>query len=393
MNNAIQIGELAPQQKLELFIKVIKQGNENVSNPQQIEEARQFLEKIPPYPLDVSVAGYYIKSTDTPYKAYLESLNSYHKEFITIQEWLLKENGDYLKTRYGIVSLSLQNLINTHKDFAELLLMISVLDSQNIPIDLLKKYKRDHTVDNFIYNLKKYSLITNNSQVTSRLIPTISIHRSTQAMALAYLEKNLTLKKTQELTQGIADILVSYADTILEEQNFSMVKLLLNHYDRFLTYDTLLTESSKNAIRRELAYMYFGFGDFIKTKNYLESGLTDLKEGYLKGDTKVVRPLIYLGEAYRGLGSYEKSKEVLENSLMLCRKHPYLQKELGRTLVYLGNTYRDLGDYNKAIEFLSQALTVLKQDLPKNNAAYAEALAYMGLAYCKKTTIQMLILF
>lgn len=381
VNNAIQIGELTPQQKLVLFTKVIKQGNEGAFKPSQAEEVNQFLEKIPPYPLDVSVAAYYIKSTDTPYAAYLESLNSYHNEFMTIQERFLKENGDYHKTRYGIVSLSLQNLINTHKDFAELLLLISILDSQNIPINLLKKYKGDHATDNFIYNLKKYSLITNNSQVVSpRLIPTISIHRSTQAMALAYLEKNLTLKKTQVLAQGIVDTLVSYADTALEEQNLIMVKLLLNHYDRFLTYDNLLTESSKNAIRRELAYMYFGFGDFIKTKNHLESGLISLDEGYRKGDISVVRPLIYLGAVYRDLGNYEKSKEALENSLTLCKKNSELHGELGMALTYLGSTYRDSGNYEKAKDFLKQSLLVLKQNLPKNNLAYAEGLAFMGIA-------------
>lgn len=189
VNSAIQIGELTPQQKLVLFTKVIKQGHERALKPSQAEEVTQFLEKIPPYPLDISVAAYYIKSTDTPYAAYLESLKLYHKEFLDVQEKLLKENGDYLKTRYGIVSLSLQKLIDTHKDFAELLLLISVLDSQNIPIDIIKKYKKNYNTDNFIYNLKKYSLITNNSLFTSRLIPTISIHRSTQALALAYLEK------------------------------------------------------------------------------------------------------------------------------------------------------------------------------------------------------------
>ena len=53
-------------------------------------------------------------------------------------------------------------------------------DSQNIPKDLLSTLKNDVIVDDFIYHLKKYSLITNKSSINSS--QAISIHRSTHVL-------------------------------------------------------------------------------------------------------------------------------------------------------------------------------------------------------------------
>ena len=155
VNSIILIGELNPNQKFSLFTKIM--GKEKTPFPEKAQQAEigKFLEKIPSFPLDVSIAAYYLKATHVPYEDYLEYIKRYDKNFERIQKELLKESGDYAKTRYGIITLSLQHLLKAHKDFKDLLLFTSLLDSQNIPRVLLNGYKNNIIVDELIYNLRK----------------------------------------------------------------------------------------------------------------------------------------------------------------------------------------------------------------------------------------------
>lgn len=379
MNSSLHIGELSAQQKVAFFLKIINQGKDHDPKIAQNHEVINFLSNIPSYPLDVSVAAYYLKSTHIPFEAYLDSLNSYHNEFLKVQEQLLKENGEYLKTRYSIVSLSIKKLIETRPEFAELLLLISMIDSQNIPVDLLKAHINSFIVDDFIFRLKKYSLITNENNLEADQISTVSIHRSTQSIALAHLQKKLSSEKMQASTTKTSKALKNFAEKASDQQNHTLIKLLQSHYEKFESHQALLSKSVHNSMKWILAPLYQQIGDSSKTKICLKNA--GLDEAYRKGDIAIVRPLMFLGYALRELGDYQNSKASLEKSLVLCKQRAGLEKELGSTLVYLGNTYRDLGNYAKAIELLTQALTLLKKDLPRANTHYAEALTYMGVAY------------
>src|SRR5262249_11782283 len=146
---------------------IMSNGETHSLSRPKMQEADKFLENIPPYPLDVSIAAYYIRATKAPYDQYLKNLVQNNSDFTNIQESLLKEVGEYAKTRYGIISLSLQRLIKANEDFTGLMLFISLLDSQKIPRDLLDAYKNHAIVDNFIYHLKKYSLIVDESSPPS----------------------------------------------------------------------------------------------------------------------------------------------------------------------------------------------------------------------------------
>ncbi len=178
INSVIQIEELSFDQKLTLFTKIMGNDSPPLSSmlsPSQTDETNAFLDEIPSFPLDINIAAYYLKATNISYSAYLENLSQYRNDFEKIQENLIIEAGSYFKTRYGIITLSVQHLINTHEDFVDLLLFISLLNSQDIPKELLEKYKDNISVDNFIYNLKKYSLIMNEIFLSSK-VPALSIH-------------------------------------------------------------------------------------------------------------------------------------------------------------------------------------------------------------------------
>jgi len=210
INHSIKIKELNNKEKLILFNKIMNIGNMQHSKIISNTQSKKFLNNIPPFPLDVSTAAYYLKATNVSLEGYLQHLMNYNKNFAETQEYILKETSDYTKTRYNIITLSLKKIIDTQKDFEEVLLLISLLDSQNIPKALLDIYGNSSFIDNLFYHLNKYSLIINESYRNS--IPVFSMHRSTQEISLDYLKKTLTLEKNNPSLGKIAQILETYTN-------------------------------------------------------------------------------------------------------------------------------------------------------------------------------------
>ena len=198
INNVISIGELKEEEKLNLFIKIMNQGKTFDLSKVQKKEIENFLLEIPAFPLDVSVAAYYLKATHIPYKNYLENTYKNKKDFLNVQEKILQGAGNYTKTRYGIITLTLKQLIAAHEDFKDLLLYISLLDSQNISRDFLVKYKGDAIVDSFIYHLNLYSLLNYEPTKSLDLNPSFSIHRSIQNIIFTYLSNTLPFNEKRK---------------------------------------------------------------------------------------------------------------------------------------------------------------------------------------------------
>ncbi len=380
----IQIKELDSDEKLTLFMKILNHGVNHSWTPVQREEANTFLKAIPPYPLDICIAAYYIKSTHVSYERYLKRLTEYRKDFIDVQENILKSANNYPKVRYSIITLSLNQLMELHKDFAYLLLFISFVDSQNIPRDLLETRMDDVTVDNFIFNLKKYSLITSHSSTAYPWRATFSIHRSTQEISLAHLRERLNLKSNDQLVQRVAQNLKSYVNQLMEKEDLSQLRLLTNHCEMFLSHPQLLTEELKGSLFCDLGGMHLSLGNYAKAKKFLKDALLKLNEASdnrkSQNYEKKARVLAYLGNVYGDLGSYEKAKDFLEQSLLIYKENlPTSHGGAAWALTYLGNVCRDLGDPEKAKDLLEQSLHLYTTYLPEDHAGNARASAYLGI--------------
>lgn len=373
INNFVQIGELTPQEKLDLFARIMNDENFQGLTSNQAE-TNAFLSDVPPYPLDISIAAYYLKSTNTPYKQYLEMLKENRKDFDTIQADVLKEASGYTKTRYGIITLSVKELITIHKDFQDLLLLISLINYQNIPKSLLIQYKGNTITDNFIYHLKKYSLITNESFSSS--IPTISIHKKTQEIILSSLTNTLTLSDRSPLLNSITAIVEDYILDAVDKEDFSRMKLLASHGETLLSRQDLLTDATKSSLRGALGCIYYYLKHYPKIKQFLEENLADLKDCYGEKHDKIARTLLYLGNFYRSLGNYEKAKTLLEQSLVICEENPHYLRS-AKALGYLGAVYRDLGEYKKARGFFEQSLVIYEKHSP-HSIGHAWILTHLG---------------
>lgn len=379
VNSVVQLQELSPREKLKLFVKIMNNGG-SLSFP-RLQEVKKFLEKIPPFPLDVSIAAYYLKAMNVPPFKYLEYLDEQNIDFSNVQENILKEEGNYIETRYKIITLSLKQLINTKKDFCGLLLFLSLLNSQGIPRDLLARYKNDVLVDECIYNLKKYSFLTNES-LSSPLGQTFSMHRSTQAIILAYLLKESHLEDDQKLLASIADTLESYIDDIVEEENYEKMKLFVTHPKIFLSHNNLWSESIKGSLESQIGILYYYLNYYGCAKERLEYSLITLNESDAENYTRISQTLGYLGSINRDLGHHEKARELLEQGLKIYQKHLSKNyKGIARTIKNLGNAHRSLDHREKATQLLEQSLEIYQKYLPNNYVAIASTLNYLGNAY------------
>jgi len=419
----VPIGPLNSIQKYDLFCKIIKKGENTDFTASQDEKIKEFLKEIPPFPLDVSVAAHYIKSTGASYSQFLKSSLQNSRIFDTLQENLLKEAGDYTKTRYRIIALSLQQVMNTSKDARDLLLLISLINSQNIPRDLLTKYKNNEIVDNFIYHLKKYSLLISQPFALPLQNSTLSFHRSMHATLLSYLKESLSLDKNAQLVSSISDMLERYTRDAIENEDLLQMGRIKPHLKAFLSHDDLLNNNNKGAIEVELGCTYYYTHYQEAAKHILESSISRLslypcKKNYSRiaqalsylgnmhkeiGEHKKARDLLkksillyrqhdpqnyigmtralaYLGDTYKNLGDHQKAKNLLEKSIVLSQKHPDSnQLGVARTMLYLGIVYRDLGDYEKSIPLLKKSVTLFKEH--KNYIELARALKYLGNTY------------
>jgi tetratricopeptide (TPR) repeat protein len=382
INHVINIDELNPEEKFNLFVKIMSNGNEYTFSPVQQGAARKFLEEIPPFPLDVSIAAYYLRATETSYEKYLEHLNDYNQYVDLTQKNLLQGAGEYIKTRYKIISLTLNHLVQLHPDYGSLLFFISLLDAHNIPRGLLDAYKDDAIVDGFIYNLKKHSLITHESSHLPHARPTFSIHHNTQKTNRSYLVRALNLQKNSQLLQAIGCTLESFILGVVEREDISEMNILTKHCETFLSHKNLLPETITTSVRSALGYMYFYLGDYDKANQIIKMSLDSFDRFNIKNDSRAAQLLSYLGNIYRELGNYKKSEDFFKQSLTMYEKYaPEKHMEIVRATTYLGIVYRNLGNYEKAKNLFEKSLLIYQKHLPSNNMKCAGVLALLGNAY------------
>ncbi|MBA3814298.1 MAG: tetratricopeptide repeat protein [Alphaproteobacteria bacterium] len=378
IEDTVLVGELSPDQKLNFFMQIMNHGEKRVITGTQPKAVEEFLEQIPPFPLDISVAAYYLNSTNISYAKYLENIKHYTKETEDLQGAILKETGEYIKTRYAIITHSLEHVIKEDKNFVDLLLLISLIDSQNIPKSLLDDYKNSDIVDTFIYYLKKYSLVESKN-LPSNSEPMYSIHRSTQMISLAYLIRLLNLNKNSFALNKIAYLFDDYIDfNILSKEEFFRITTLLRHLNAFLQNEELFDCNTRCIIKGNIGILFSYLSEEIKSQQYLKESLsliTNQKENY----ARIARYSGYLGVSYLHLGDYKNAKSFLEQSVKIYEEYvDEKQQDLPWVLVSLGNLHKCMEDYKNAEKYMNKAVDIAKKKYLDDETLMAWILGHLA---------------
>ncbi len=378
INHFIQLGELTSQERFDLFSKLMTNNGRNPLSFSEQKQVGDFLEAIPPFPLDICSSAYYIKATHITYKDYLNYLRYHPHDFDSLQENIFKEVSGYEKTRFHILTLSLKQILKIHSDFSSLFLFVCLIDSENIPKIILDNYKTPVVVDNFIYNLKKFSLINLPTKKQTSIGSIFSIHRSIQDICRLYL-----ISITDQNSNLIFSIGMSLKDELsksINNEDLPKMIILANHAEVFLSHKKIIKDEIVKLISGDLGIIYFFLGDFIKSKRLLKYSLDSLKNNNHIELNQVAQMLSYAGIVDRELGNYDEAKHSLRQSLEIYNQNR-LNDPVGkaRTLLYLGMLARELGDFEKALEFLKQSYEIYQSKLPDNYVGIARAVGYLGI--------------
>ncbi len=370
---AFLVGQLSKDEQRELFFKIIDGDNNSYE---------KLLEEIPLFPLDTMTAAYYIKNTKTTEEEYIERLKHYGEEFANMQSKVLKEVSDYTKNRYGIIIMSLKNLIETGPDTKELMLLVCLLDCQNIPKELLESFKNSLAVDHFMHNLKKSSLILSSTYTLDKTINVFSIHRSTQAICLAYLSDLMQIDKNKSILAPLSEALEKYFNDSISKYNFASMSLLINHTKIFLKHKNLLKTQTRILLQEKLGTCYAFMGNYVLAAKVLEAVIDEYKKLYALNDLKILKTMHQLGYFYECMGDYEKAKKNLEVSNNLLQTHHAGEHgEIAMNLLDLGNVYRSLGDYVKAKALIEEAINLYKTHGDLDEIRFNWAQVYLSTVY------------
>lgn len=316
--NIINIGILDKAEKTELFYKIL--GNHFAK-----ESPKALINQIPSLPLDVCAAAYYIKETGDSYKHYLNFMKTSDIGFYQNQKKLLENNLNYGKTRYNIIVSNLRMLLNQNKEYKKLLFLLCILN----PKDILKEYfegiSDSFLLNQFIYDLKKYSIINDINKV-------ISIHEVNQDISLSYITKVLKEEEIKDFLEKIITNLCSYQkiawflyESKKPELPVIKVRDLYTHFISILSNIEKLpiSENCKMKFKIKISLAIMLASKYLKT----EKEIIDLAQDIIELNKKhnVLNDLDkgVLFEIYGSKNIYrntEISEEYLTKCLDLCKK-------------------------------------------------------------------------
>ncbi len=266
-----------------LFAKIIYEKDFSDLTSAQQNDVLEFLNHVPHFPLEISLAAYYIKEMQVTFAQYLEHINDFSQRYDEKHANLLKEATKYSKTRYAIVSSSIDKIIQINHKFKELFFLIFSLDSQNIPHRLLEEYSSTDDAAEFVFYLQKNGLLIRESSIYSNNneSKTISIHRATQAMGNAFLMNSLSEKERISLTRKSIVCMKTFYQNCLEKRDKKTIIELIPHLNMMISNINNMGFSStiKNGFEAEL-YFLLGvinekqIGNFLEAKKLLLEALS-----------------------------------------------------------------------------------------------------------------------
>ncbi len=371
----ISIDTLSRDQSLKLFSKSFFDKNPHELSVEIKKQVETFLKNIPNFPLDISLAASYLKITKTSFENFVQMIKRQNRYLERTMQEIIKDDGVYYpNTRASIISLTLNKLIKINHHYADLFLLISFLDSQNIPKSLLSRFKGKALVDNFIFDLNKYSLITVNSTEE------ISLHRSTHSILSFYMKSVLDLGKGKDLLEKIATVFKDHLAEIDDRESFIEMKKLKKHCKSFLINSSLLGNLSIALAQSHVGSVYMQLGNMQKAKKLLEKSIISYQKIAYENNPWYAKVLGRLGNIYRNEGKLIKCEEFLKKSLLIYSKNSY-EKHVDYALVLgrLANLYRDQGHYKKAEQLLEKSLIIYKNNSYENHPLYARTLSWMGI--------------
>lgn len=334
----VHVGELSKEEKKTLFVKI-------AGDNRDIEH----LNEIPGYPLDILCCAYYIKNAHISLKEYLERVEKGNAVFWKNSKEILSPNTNYNWTRRDIIYTLLDQLIKTTPKSQDLLFTISLLDSQNIPIQLLREMYDDTLLDTVILQLSKFGLINFKNEE-------ISLHRSTHEHMGKYFARCLNPDQQTEIIRKVVDVISPYKNT--GNRKFRAMKeaaKLSPHLESCLKKIDKISgvESQKISLMMATGDIALNKLQFSEALKKFEKALS-LRNDFRLPDDGLIE--LKIGEVYTATNQNKKALDFLNRSLMKI-KNPVM---LARNYRLLGVIQMRQDQFEKANKSFEKAITLLE---------------------------------
>lgn len=357
--SVIPIPPLTQEEKEKLFTKIMYTKND-LSNNLQRKKVQNFLKRLPSYPLDILHAAYYIKSTLISFDKYIQYLTDYSENFNKAQKKIVEGLNKNQNTRYTIISLIRDKIVQMHPDYHSLLILISLLDSEKIDRDMLNFFKDETIVDTFLQALQKYSLIHMSSH-NKKELKTFSLHRDIQYILFKLLDLQIHSESLKDNEKKLIDYVSQfkknqYSDT---SKYLSDVQTLTVHLTSFLK-KMPLSLSSHGILQGHTGDLYRLIGNFSKAEDLCHQAHQIILDHYGSNSTEEAWILGIMGNTYKDMGDYIKAENYLERSLQMYKKSQELAG-IAEISMYLASICTYKGENSKAISLLNTSLTIYKK--------------------------------
>lgn len=386
-SKVITIPELTTAEKENLFIKIQE------TSATKSSQLRKFLAVIPSFPLDVSIAAYYIKNTKCSYEDYIKLL--YRKQNLIHEKNLVfSAENDCMRVRYRIVTSIFDQMLLNHPDFRKILMLISIIDPQNIPKTLLKECAEPTILNEFIQILSQSSLLICQAEKNQN-DTFFSMHNSTQNILSEYLQSTLIQLKFDEEMDTITTCLYNYAEKIIDTNNVLKLRTLVNILTFFLNNNTL-SLLSKGKIALQLGRAYCCLSSYTKSNQYLNLSQRCLeKSNSLKTLCSLLpKILVYRGIIETDCGKFKQGRKTLQESIAIYRRDfPKNTAELAFSLLHLGLCCKELSYFEEGLNVLDQSIAIYSQHNNKNNTNIASCFCFKGDIYSKLGNIEKAMMF
>lgn len=339
---SLKMPEITPEEQFDLFTRIY-------GNYASRKNLKEFLIGIPRLPLDSVITAYYVKNTGVSFDDYLRYLQEYSEDFQKVVHKIASYNVNYNETRFGIIASDFRKIIGDDAQFKDLLFFVSMLNHARIKVSFLKKLKPEVVVDNFLYELQRYSLAEVRQDFCSmhKFIHKVGFHYISTQFSEREAE-NAIEKMMKAIPMGYAQIQkLSLDDRLNLSQHLESVirkigKLKIKSQRKYilLLSDTLLH-----------CYMNFKPREFVK-----EFAQKIIKENNNVLPEEELIKLLEICANYNLISQdYDKAGKYISDCLSVCGEKPEFQHMKAVCLLDLAVLTEMKGDLQSAKQKRIQA--------------------------------------